>query len=108
MVDTQMHFTSNWQNDAMRRDFTINAMYMDMNGYIIDYFQWTRGFKAGIVRFHRKSRTTIHEDYLRILRYFRFLGYFEKLNIHKDSFEFAVKLSDNLNKLSIERIRLNY
>ncbi|OYV37981.1 MAG: poly(A) polymerase [Acidocella sp. 20-61-6] len=67
-------FTDNWQEDASRRDFTINAMSMDRAGTLYDYFGGEADLHAGVVRFVGDAKTRIAEDYLRILRFFRFFA----------------------------------
>ncbi len=68
----QVAWTTDWQEDAARRDFTINAMSMDRNGRIWDYFGGLRDLEAGQVRFVGDAPARIAEDYLRIPRFFRF------------------------------------
>ena len=70
-------FTDKWEVDAERRDFTFNALSMDWDGNIYDYFTGIEDLKAGVVRFVGDAEKRIQEDYLRILRYFRFLGRME-------------------------------
>ena len=65
-------FTDDWRADAARRDFTINAMSMTRDGTLFDYFGGAADLRAGIVRFVGDPATRIAEDYLRILRFFRF------------------------------------
>jgi poly(A) polymerase len=66
-------FSTDWRQDAARRDFTINALYADYNsGEIFDYFNGLSDLQAGKVRFIGDAATRIAEDYLRILRFFRF------------------------------------
>jgi poly(A) polymerase/tRNA nucleotidyltransferase (CCA-adding enzyme) len=67
-------FTDDWHADAARRDFTINAMSMTRHGEVFDYFGGLSDLQAGIVRFVGDAATRISEDYLRILRYFRFFA----------------------------------
>ncbi|WP_373475336.1 CCA tRNA nucleotidyltransferase [Sphingorhabdus sp.] len=68
-------FSTDWREDAARRDFTINALYADAeSGEIFDYFNGQTDLKAGILRFIGDANQRIAEDYLRILRYFRFLA----------------------------------
>jgi poly(A) polymerase len=67
-------FTADWQLDASRRDFTINAMSMARGGEVFDYFGGIADLRAGIVRFVGDPATRIAEDHLRILRYFRFVA----------------------------------
>jgi poly(A) polymerase/tRNA nucleotidyltransferase (CCA-adding enzyme) len=65
-------WTDDWRQDAARRDFTINAMYMDRHGRLFDYFDGQSDLARGVVRFVGDPATRIAEDYLRILRFFRF------------------------------------
>ncbi len=65
-------FTDDWQADAARRDFTINAMSMTRDGTVADYFGGRADLAAGLVRFVGDPATRIAEDALRILRFFRF------------------------------------
>jgi len=65
-------FSEDWAEDAARRDFTINAMSMDRAGQVFDPFGGRADLAAGRVRFVGDAATRIAEDYLRILRFFRF------------------------------------
>ncbi len=65
-------YTGDWREDAARRDFTINAMSMAPDGTVFDYFGGVADLRAGLVRFVGDAATRIAEDYLRILRFFRF------------------------------------
>jgi poly(A) polymerase/tRNA nucleotidyltransferase (CCA-adding enzyme) len=67
-------FTDDWRADAARRDFTINAMFLDRAGRIFDFFEGQADLAAGVVRFVGAADERIAEDYLRILRYFRFFA----------------------------------
>jgi poly(A) polymerase len=69
-------FTADWRQDAARRDFTINAMSMTRDGRVFDYFGGTADLAAGRIRFVGDPPTRIAEDYLRILRFFRFFSRF--------------------------------
>ncbi len=69
-------FTDDWQADASRRDFTFNAMSMDRQGVTYDYFTGRQDLAAGCVRFVGVASRRIEEDYLRILRFFRFFARF--------------------------------
>jgi poly(A) polymerase len=70
-------FTDDWQEDAARRDFTINALYADpATGELFDYFGGLDDLNAGRVRFIGDPLIRIAEDHLRILRFFRFLARF--------------------------------
>ncbi len=65
-------WTSDFEEDAARRDFTINAMSLDQAGVLHDYFGGAEDLAAGRVRFVGEAGRRIAEDYLRILRFFRF------------------------------------
>jgi poly(A) polymerase len=65
-------FVDDFRADAARRDFTINAMSMDVHGAVFDYFGGIADLRAGGLRFVGDPATRIAEDYLRILRFFRF------------------------------------
>ena len=67
-------YTDDWQEDATRRDFTINALYMDAQGEIYDYFRGREDIETRTLRFIGEAAARITEDGLRILRYFRFLA----------------------------------
>ena len=71
-----MAFTDDWRADAARRDFTINAMSMARDGAVFDYFGGVADLRAGRLRFVGDPAARIAEDYLRILRYFRFFARF--------------------------------
>ena len=72
----QVEYTKNWLEDASRRDFTINAIYADIEGNLFDPFNGKKDLKDGLINFIGDPATRIKEDYLRILRYIRFfLGY---------------------------------
>ena len=75
---TEVQFTDDWQKDALRRDFTFNAISMTYEGKIFDYFEGQRDLKLQQIKFIGNISERIKEDYLRIMRYFRFLGLFEK------------------------------
>jgi poly(A) polymerase len=71
-------FTDDWREDAARRDFTINAMSMTRQGAVYDYFGGLADLAAGRVRFVGDPATRIAEDYLRILRFFRFYARYHR------------------------------
>lgn len=100
-------FTDDWQEDAARRDFTINALYADpYTGDIQDYFGGVADLKAGIVRFIGEPLTRIAEDHLRILRFFRFNARFGKGVPHAESIAACRVRANDLMALSRERIAM--
>ncbi len=74
-----IEFVDDWEVDALRRDFTMNALFMNDHGEIIDYVGGVADAIAGRVRFIGDANARIAEDYLRILRYYRFLATHGKL-----------------------------
>ena len=70
-------FGTSFEEDAARRDFTINAMYEDGSGKLHDFFDGVSDLKARRLRFVGDPQTRIREDYLRILRWFRFWSRFD-------------------------------
>ncbi|XP_022523443.2 CCA tRNA nucleotidyltransferase 1, mitochondrial isoform X2 [Astyanax mexicanus] len=70
----EVEFTRDWQKDSERRDLTINSMFLGLDGTLYDYFQGYEDLKKRKVRFVGSAALRIQEDYLRILRYFRFYG----------------------------------
>ncbi len=97
-------FTDDWKEDALRRDFTINAMsYCPVNHKLYDYFNGLSDLDCGVIRFIGDPEQRIKEDYLRILRYFRFLGYYGKGGIEQKSLDACIKYKSHINKLSAER-----
>lgn len=98
-------FHSDWQADAARRDFTINAMYVDAGGTLFDYFGGRDDLLAGRVRFIGDADARIEEDALRILRFFRFHAWYGQ-GVPDPAGLTACKLAaENINTLSIERVR---
>lgn len=99
-----VEFNVDWEEDASRRDFTFNALYKDKEGKIYDYFGGINDLKNKEVKFIGNAADRISEDYLRILRYFRFSSRFNCDNFNKDAIESILKLQHNITKLSAERI----
>lgn len=97
-------FTDDWGKDALRRDFYINALYADIRGQVYDPTgQGLKDAAAGRVRFIGDSETRIREDYLRILRFFRFTaGYGHGFDAA--SLAACVALKAGIDHLSGERI----
>ena len=76
---TDIMFTSDWKMDAQRRDFTINSIYLSSDGEIQDYFNGLKDLEKRELNFIGNPEDRIKEDYLRIFRYFRFLGCFDEI-----------------------------
>ncbi|MDR1375197.1 MAG: CCA tRNA nucleotidyltransferase [Holosporaceae bacterium] len=99
-----VEFTKSFEVDSCRRDFSINALYMDKNGKIFDYHDGINDLKARNIRFVGNPNTRITEDYLRILRYFRFLASHGDYKCNSDYLALMNAQKSNLSLLSSERI----
>ena len=100
----KVEFTDSWIEDAQRRDFTINALSADIEGNIYDYFNGLEDLKNSKVRFIGIADDRIKEDYLRILRFFRFSSYFAD-KIDEDGLKASIKYANHLKNISSERIK---
>ena len=100
----EIEFTTDWIKDAERRDFTINSIYADINGNLFDPFDGKKDLENGLIKFVGESERRIEEDYLRILRYFRFFALYSK-NEHLTEIKKAIKKNIvGIKKLSSERL----
>jgi poly(A) polymerase len=98
-------FTDDWAADAARRDFTFNALSCSPDGTLYDPFDGVADLKAGRVRFVGDARARIEEDFLRLLRFFRFQAHFGKEPPDPATLEVAAELAPELAQLSGERVR---
>ncbi len=99
-------FTQDWARDAMRRDFTINALSANpLTGALYDYTGGQADLAAGVVRFIGDPATRIAEDHLRILRFFRFSARYAAGALHAESLAACIAARRTLQALSRERIR---
>ncbi|MBL6664830.1 MAG: CCA tRNA nucleotidyltransferase [Rickettsiales bacterium] len=103
----QVEFCEDFSLDAARRDFTVNALYMDKDGEIYDYFDGRDDLEKGKIRFIGDADERIKEDYLRILRFFRFSLRYSRA-VDTIGFEACVANKEGLRGLSRERIRQEY
>ena len=100
----EVEFVRSWEEDAKRRDLTYNAMSMDFNGKVYDYNGGMDDLQNKVSKFVGDPEERIKEDYLRILRYFRFQG---RLTNPKWDAKIITAIKDNsngLSKVSVERI----
>ena len=100
----KVKFSTDWKKDASRRDFTINAIYSDIEGNLFDPFDGKNDLENNIIKFIGDPEQRIKEDYLRILRYLRF--YLSYSN-YKHEFETSKILKRNIvgiSNLSKERL----
>jgi poly(A) polymerase len=98
-------FGRDFAADARRRDFTINALSLSANGTVHDYVGGLEDLAAGRVRFIGDAEARIHEDYLRILRFFRFSARFAASGLDHEGLSAAIRARDGLARLSRERVR---
>ncbi len=98
-------FTEEWEADAARRDLTINAIYADPDGKLYDPHGGARDIQEGHIQFIGSARERIQEDYLRILRFFRFSAFYGKGDADKEALTAIEELRSGLKGLSAERIR---
>lgn len=98
-------FTTAWEEDAARRDFTINALYADIEGQIFDYHHGVADLKAGLVRFIGDADMRIAEDHLRILRLFRIHAWYGRGEIDAVALRAARDGRGKIRALSGERIQ---
>lgn len=103
----QVIFSDNFQDDALRRDFTINALYLDDKGNIYDYCNGIEDLKNKKVKFIGNPELRIKEDYLRILRFIRFSCQYSN-EIDEKGLKSCIEQKENLNKLSKSRIRQEF
>ena len=99
-------FADRMEDDAHRRDFTMNALYADADGRVIDPLGGLPDLKAGRVRFIDDPEMRIREDYLRILRFFRFHAWYgdQSGGIDADGLAASAALAQGIDQLSKERI----
>ena len=111
-IDVETHgrhadvaFTDDWQEDAARRDFTMNALSCTPEGDLYDPWDGIRDLEAGRVRFVGDAERRIEEDHLRLLRFFRFHAWYGKGAPDKDGLAACAAWAPSLAKLSGERIQ---
>lgn len=98
-------FTTDWKEDAGRRDFTINALYADLKGQVFDHHGGLEDLKAGVVRFIGDADARIAEDYLRVLRLFRIHAWYGRGEINEVALLACKAARHQLKTLSGERIQ---
>jgi poly(A) polymerase len=98
-------FGEDWAEDARRRDFTINALYADSEGRVYDPLGGLPDLQARRVRFAGDPVTRIREDYLRILRFFRFSAEYAQGEFDREGVAASIRERLGLFRLSRERVR---
>jgi poly(A) polymerase len=99
-------FGRDWKRDAARRDFTMNGLSLSADGQVHDYVGGVADLNARSVRFIGDAATRIAEDYLRILRFFRFHAYYGEGHLDAQGLHAAIVARAGLEHLSRERVRM--
>lgn len=99
-------FTDCWKADAARRDLTMNALSCDPEGRLYDYFGGVQDLEAGRIRFIGSPDARIAEDYLRLLRFYRFLAHYGRERPNEVALRATTEAAPQLATLSGERVRV--
>lgn len=97
-------FGRDWKADAERRDFTINGLYAEADGTVVDLVGGLADLEARRLRFIGDAGTRIREDYLRILRFFRFFAWYGDGRPDTEGLMASARLKEGLDRLSAERV----
>ncbi|RCW83180.1 CCA tRNA nucleotidyltransferase [Phyllobacterium bourgognense] len=100
----EVAYGRDWQVDANRRDFTMNALYVEADGTVVDLVGGLADVESRTLRFIGDPEQRIREDYLRILRFFRFFAWYGKGRPESEGLKACARLKDGLTRLSAERI----
>jgi len=99
-------FGRDWKRDAERRDFTMNALFLSADGMVHDFVGGLGDLEKRHVRFIGEAATRIAEDYLRILRFFRFHAHYGEGAPDAEGLRAAISARAGLDQLSRERVRM--
>jgi len=97
-------FGRDWKKDAERRDFTINALYAETDGTVVDFVGGIADIESRTLRFIGDAESRIREDFLRILRFFRFFARYGAGRPDAEGLKACARLKDGLDRLSAERV----
>ena len=100
----EVEFSKEMEADAARRDFTINALYVDKDFKVYDFYNGQEDLKNSILRFIGDPQARIKEDYLRIMRFFRFLASNSTQSLDDDLLTILKDEAPNLSIISKERL----
>jgi poly(A) polymerase len=100
----KVEFSDNWKEDASRRDFTINAIYADIDGSLFDPFNGKKDLENGKILFIGNVEIRIKEDYLRVLRYIRFFLNYSKAKHEPSVIKIIKKNLAGVSSISPERL----
>jgi poly(A) polymerase len=101
----EVAFIADWAADAERRDLTINALFADLDGTVHDLVGGLADLRAGRVRFVGDPTRRIHEDYLRIPRFFRFYARFARLPPDAETVAAMAQAMAGIDRLAGERVK---
>ncbi|MFP1632286.1 CCA tRNA nucleotidyltransferase [Zhengella sp. ZM62] len=99
-----VRFGRDWKTDAERRDFTINALYAKADGEVVDHVGGLADLQSRTLRFIGDADTRIREDYLRILRFFRFFAWYGHGRPDAEGLKACARLKGGMDRLSAERV----
>lgn len=99
-----VEFSKSFEEDAKRRDFTMNALSIDAGGEVHDPIGGYRDLVHREVKFIGDAETRCHEDYLRVLRFFRFFAWYGAGRPDRDGLRAVVRTKSGLSTLSVERV----
>jgi poly(A) polymerase len=97
-------FGRDWKSDAERRDFTINALYAEADGTVVDLIGGIADLESRALRFIGDAEQRIREDFLRVLRFFRFFAWYGSGRPDAEGLKACARLRDGLDQLSAERV----
>jgi poly(A) polymerase len=97
-------FGRDWKADAERRDFTINGLYAEADGTVLDLVGGLADIETRTIRFIGDAEQRIREDYLRALRFYRFFAWYGHGRPDADAIRATARLKEGIGQLSAERI----
>jgi poly(A) polymerase len=100
----KVEFSSDWKEDAARRDFSINSIYSDKDGNLFDPYDGKKDLESGNINFIGDAENRIKEDYLRILRYVRFFINYSNQSHNPKIIKIIKKNIGGVSRLSSERL----
>ena len=103
-------FINSFEEDAKRRDFTINSIYSDLEGNLFDPFDGVKDLEKNKIKFIGIPTDRIQEDNLRLLRYFRFVGVYSRneQQLHLKSLNACIENFSKIKDLSKERVQIEF
>ena len=100
----KIEYSNDWLEDASRRDFSINAIYADIDGNLYDPFNGKKNIMNGEIHFVGEEEKRIKEDYLRVMRYIRFFLNYSKKKHNPNVLKAIKKNLNGISKISSERL----